>query len=137
MNSDVCAFYSKWSPYNIYRQNAERPDAAGDFVPVLKNVIDALQPNKLMEATAPAWFEIGLRRGDDGMFVQLLNRARAYHVNDRPASDIVVTLRAANKPAEVVLQPGSEAVQWSWNDGQLVFRLSSEQVPVHRIVVIR
>jgi hypothetical protein len=137
LNTDVFKFYEDVSPYNVYQGGRRRPTHAAAFRVVLKSVIDQLLPDRLLRVSAPAWLDVGLRRSEDAMLVQLLNRARAYHRSSQPPSQITVDLRTSTKPTEVRLQPGAEAVQWTWAEGRLVVKLPSDQVPVHGILEIK
>ncbi len=137
LNTDAFAFYEEFSPYNVYQRSKHRPEQAAAFLAILNTVIDRLLPDRLLRVTAPRWYDVGLRRSDEALLVQLLNRARAYHQANQPASQIIVNLRTAKRPADVVLQPGAEAVDWEWLQGRLVATLSSAQVPDHRILEVK
>ncbi len=137
INTDAFAYNDEISPYNVYQGGKPRPKQSAALLGALRKVLDRLVPEPLLKVSAPGWIDVGLRRKNDALLVQLLNRAGAYHRKDDSPGQITVDLRTAAKPTEVVLQPGAEQVDWKWDEGRLVIMLSTKQVPVHRILEIK
>jgi hypothetical protein len=137
-NRNVFTTFSEDSLYQVYVSRNRSPKRAEEFLGLLGMVVDELLPDRLLKVSAPAWFEVSLRRNDDAILVQLLNRAAAHHQPGERTSDdeIKIDLRMAKKPPAVQLQPDAEQVDWKWADNRLIINLSTKRVPVHRVLEV-
>ena len=109
---------------------------------LIRNVIDLLIPDKLLEVKAPPFIEVSLRRQNKRLIVHLVNwqvgrTSIMPLITDSiiPISNITFKLKLKVPPKRVKLIPENEGdLNWYYEDGYLYAEISN--VKVHAIVVI-
>lgn len=89
---------------------------------------------------APPWFEWTLRRNaeETELLVNLINRKINWSLpSDLPATPLHCSITLETAPEQVSLEPGGEALNWSYDGNKLVFTLDQDLVPYHRIIRIK
>ncbi len=111
-----------------------------DHSPWTRQLIDELVGELGIDWTVthdgPPWCELIVRRRDDRLVVNLLNRGAADTLTpDKPVvesitplTDVTVTVRMDAAPRQVRLHP-SGPIDWHWADGQLKVTIST--IPIH------
>ncbi|MHB9108098.1 MAG: alpha-L-fucosidase [Armatimonadota bacterium] len=96
----------------------------------LREIVDEMQPEALFTTDAPSWMDVSLRKKGDALLVHFVNYnpgrdvARLHTddlwVDEIPAvGPITSQISLAARPAAVTLEPGSKAIDWTWQDGML------------------
>jgi len=135
LRDDLFGLYSQHSGYT-HKPKGE--DAA------LRTRVDKIFKDLLPEnphtLEAPPWIEWTLRRSADkkDLLVHLINRKINWSYRNQHSDEpFRLSLKLDAPPHSVTLEPGNEALEWSFDDGKLVIALDSETVPHHRIIHIR
>ena len=107
------------------------------------DLLDSLYVPRKVEISGPPNLEVSLRRNEDFLFVNLVNRATTPSLTPRlhivedvpPVHDVRVRLRVEKRPAAATLEPGGRQLAWSYENGWLVASLP--RVDIHDIVAVR
>jgi hypothetical protein len=108
----------------------------------LREMLDSFDIAWKCRVAGPPQIEVSLRESKGRLLVNLVNRAvnptltpRLHIVEDVPTTGrISVELRMEEKPRAVTLEPGAQAVKWSYQDGYLTVEV--ESVHIHSILVV-
>ena len=97
-----------------------------------REVLDRMQPDSLLRTDAPSWMEVSLRTRGDELFVHFLNGnpgfdmsvvgGQDFFVDEIPeVGPYAVSVRCAERPKAVFLEPGHKPVDAEWRDGRASF----------------
>ena len=99
--------------------------------------IAEVAPELGYSCTAPPWIEVGLRKKDGNLLVQLVERSFEWRNDLYPTnSPIEITLRLKNRPEKILLQPGNREVKWTWENSTLTAEIPLGEVKMHSILEI-
>ncbi|RLF02548.1 MAG: hypothetical protein DRK00_09880, partial [Thermoprotei archaeon] len=109
---------------------------------LVRNLLDLLIRDKLLEVEAPPTVEVTLRRAGRRLLVHLVNwqtgRSPSTPLMSEevlPAPPIKVRLRLEGPPARVSLAPAGEGrLEWSYGDGRL--EAVVEGLKIHLALVV-
>jgi hypothetical protein len=108
-------------------------------------ILDELQPEPLFSTDALCFVEVALRVKDDRLLVHLVNgntgRDLACSWTDDltvddipPVGPIVISVRCAEKPSTVTLEPGGDTMPFEFESG--VLRVCVPRLEIHNCVAI-
>ncbi len=125
-------------PMNIgARYNSARTTVARDF---LQSVVHRLMPEPMVEVTGSHKVAVTLMRKEDRLLLNLVNTGGDHHGGcytfDEipPVGPLELTVRLAERPRSVKLQPGNRRLKWTFDKGALA--LTVPRVALHEIIEI-
>ncbi|MCF6176204.1 MAG: alpha-L-fucosidase [Victivallaceae bacterium] len=106
----------------------------------VKSVIDSMQIAWLTEVKSSSRLEVVLRRKNDLLLINLLNRGAGIMTNNRqpiieelpPVTDVTVTVKSSTCPASVRCLPDNNPVDWSYASETVTIHL--KEVKIHAII---
>lgn len=114
--------------------------------PLLRDFIDGLVERMdlpwAVELDAPHRLELIIRRRDDALLVNLINRGAGEALSPRrvvveelpPVEHVTVRIRRDERPASVTVVPEDRPAEWRYDDGIVTIKL--ERVDIHSVVRI-
>ena len=96
------------------------------------------------ELSGPAWLEMVLRRQDARLRVNLIHRGAGEMTYENrvivdelpPVRDVTLRVCREARPTSVTLQPGDEALEWTYDERAGVIEVRVDRVDIHRVVAI-
>ena len=113
---------------------------------VLRNlvaqVVDEFNIDWLVEIKAPNWIEVILRKQQDKLLINLINRGSGMSLSPErfiveevpPVKDVTLKVRKASKAKRVYAFPEDKDLKYKYQNGILTINIS--QVHIHSIIII-
>ena len=109
---------------------------------MLRNLINIVVPEKLIEITAPGLVEVVLTKKDNSVIVHLVNHYREKQLGNSitiaehviPVSDIGVKVKLSQSPESVTLIPENKKLEWNFSNGFVTFTVP--KLHIHSLVAI-
>lgn len=110
---------------------------------LFRNILNMINPEKLIEVEAPGMVEVVLTRNGPVTQVHLVNHYREKALDGAislvekvvPVYDIRLRVRKASEPDSVILQPDGTVLDWSYREGYVTFRIP--ELEIYSIIEIR
>ncbi|MHB9046798.1 MAG: hypothetical protein ACYC35_12725, partial [Pirellulales bacterium] len=107
----------------------------------LSDLVRELFPAPLVEVRGSSDVDVTVNRVQGKLAINLVNtagehwlRSNALVASIPPVGPLEVTLRTAQKPTSVTLEPGGERLDFDYSDGKA--RLTLPRLEIHRVIVV-
>jgi hypothetical protein len=134
--ADLFGAYHRRSHYTPWRRRrtAEGTDAMRAFIGEL---VRQAKPDLPVRIDADPWVETGIRRKTKAdLLVQIVDRRLEWKQTPPPTGPVRIDMFLAQRPVEVLLQPGNETLNFEHEKQRLVLEVPADKVGLHRIVEI-
>jgi hypothetical protein len=108
----------------------------------LNDLVRQLFPRPLVEVQGSADVDVAVTRSGGRLAVNLVNTAGPHADRKSPIHDAIppvgplqITIRAAQPPAQITLEPGGQPLVFEHRDGQT--RLTLPKLEIHSVVVVQ
>lgn len=125
-------------PVSLGAYMNQRSDAVRDFMDTLLRSLYT----PLVTVQGSRNVELAVNRKDGRLLIHLLNVSGPHaDANVKQFSEIppimslTVSVRSAQRPSEVTLEPGTLSTPWSWDAGVLTVEVG--KLPIHTVIAIR
>ncbi|NLH17556.1 MAG: hypothetical protein GX455_13355 [Phycisphaerae bacterium] len=107
----------------------------------LNDLVRRLFPNPLVEVKGSSDVDVSVNRIRGKLAINLVNTAGPHADTNKPIHDSIpvvgpleITIRAANKPVAITVEPGGQMLPFEYQDGAAKMTLPT--LEIHRVIVV-